>query len=144
MRSLGLSDERQLLWLLALVISPDVESRQVAQMTVRLLVNATNLVGHGLLGGEALEDALVRLLFVEGRVLVNLVILVVARDLANSLGLAESMIEHALIVAEQGHLASEARVPMVLRPREAIVTLFHGGRVRLSSASIVVNLGVIA
>jgi len=113
-------------------------------MAVRLLVDTADLIGRVSSGAEALEDALMHLLLIEGRILVDLVIIVVTGDLAYSLGLAESVIEHALIVAEEGHLASEARVPMVLRLREAIVTLLNGGRVRLSSARIVVNLGVLA
>ena len=85
--SLRLSDERQLLRLLALVIAPNVKGRDVAQMTISLLVDAADLVGSSL-AGEALEDAVMHLLFVEGRILVNLIVLVFTRDLAYRLGLA--------------------------------------------------------
>lgn len=143
--SLGLSDERQLLRLLALVVASDVEGRQVAQMTISFLVDAADhVVLRHSIGAEALENALVHLLVVEGRILVDFIFLVLAGHLANGLRLAQSVVEHALIVAEEGHLASEARVPMILRPREGVVAFFEGGRVGLASASVIVNLGVLS
>lgn len=73
----------------------------------------------GALGfAEFLEDALVRLLLIKVGILVDFLVLIhEARiDLLESLGVAESRIEHLLVVTHQGHLPREAFVPVVLRP----------------------------
>ena len=94
---------------------------------------------------EFLEDALVRLLLSEVRVLINFLSLVNKNsvDVLELLGVAESRVQHLLIVSHEGHFTCKALVPMVLRPRVNVVLLLERGRVRLVSSSIVVDLRIL-
>ena len=103
-------------------------------------------MGPGSLGlAEFLEDALVRLLLSEVRVLINFLSLVNKNsvDVLELLRVAESRVQHLLIVSHEGHFACKALVPMVLRPRVNVVLLLERGRVRLVSSSIVVDLRIL-
>ena len=96
-------------------------------------------------GTEALEDRLVHLLILERGVLVHAIILeLVSRHLLDRLGLAQSVVQHTLVIVEQRHLALEALVPVVLRPREGIIAFLEGSRVRLTSLGIVVKSRILS
>ena len=74
-------------------------------------------LGPGSLGlVELLEDALVSLLLSPVRVLINFLTLVNENsiDVLELLRVAESRVQHLLIVSYEGHFASKALVPMVL------------------------------
>ena len=95
---------------------------------------------------EFLEDALVRLLLSEVRILVNLLVLIHEGriDLLQFLRIAQPGIQHLLVVPDERHLSGEALIPVVLRPRVHIVLLLEGSGVRLVPPSVVVDLRVVS
>ena len=94
---------------------------------------------------ELLEDTLVRLLLAKVGILVNLLVLIheACIDLLESLGIAQSRVQHLLVVPDKGHLAREPLIPVVLRPGIHVVLLLKGRGVRLIPPSVVVDLRVL-
>lgn len=118
-----------------------VEARSEFNASVQIFVPSRS---------KRLEDVLVFHLLVEGRVLVDFLAILRAHqisdallNLADLLGLGKTVVEHLLIVAHESHLAFEARSPVVLRLREAIMPLFEGGAMGSSSLGIVVDLRIV-
>ena len=94
--------------------------------------------GGGDFSGEApsaVECALVDVLFGLGRVCVNPIFAVLLGLLTCLLGLAQSVIEHALVVGNEVHLALELSVEVILALREIIPLLNLSGSMASVSLS---------
>lgn len=92
-----------------------------------------------------LEGALMGLLLIKFRVFVDLFILILVNCLhfLQLFGVAQSRVQHPLIISHESHLPGETLIPMVLRFRVNVLPLLEGGGVRLISPRVVVDLWIL-
>ena len=93
-----------------------------------------------------LEGTLMGLLLVKFRVLVDLFILILESRVhfLKLFRVAQSSVEHTLIISHKSHFTGEAFVPVILRARINILLLLKGCCVRLISSCIVINLRILS